>query len=50
MTLARDPKQGDLLRLETKRRCQDLVDKIGPPAFGSQDLVAISGSQDVEAQ
>ena len=50
MTPARDAKQGNLVRLETKRRCQDLVAKIGPPVFGSQDLVAKSGSQDVEAQ
>ena len=36
-------------RLETKRRCQDLVAKIGKPAFGSQDLVARSESQDLVA-
>ena len=40
MSPARDPKQGNLLRLEKNRRCQDLVAKIGQPAFGSQDLVA----------
>ena len=33
--------------METKRRCQDLVAKTGPPVFGGQDLVARSGSQDL---
>ena len=42
MTPARDPKLVNVLRLEAKRSCQDLVAKIGQPALGSQDLVARS--------
>ena len=40
VTPARDPKQENVLRLKTKRRCRDLVVKIGQPAFGSQGLEA----------
>ena len=55
MTPTRDPKQGICLRLEAKRRCQDLEARIWQPRCGSQDLVARiwkprCGSQDLVAR